>query len=114
MRSQVQGTPSGISATHPLREAGLQNLLTAYVITGLLFMLLPGTFLGVWNLISISSEHSLSSLSTSWIQAHGHAQIFGWIGTFIIGIGYYSLSKMGTIAPFALSRGWLSWVLWTC
>ncbi|HSP70674.1 MAG TPA: hypothetical protein VLN48_23265 [Bryobacteraceae bacterium] len=84
------------------------------MITGLLFMLLPGTFLGVWNLISISSQKGLSSLSASWLQAHGHAQIFGWIGTFIIGIGYYSLSKMGTIAPFALSRGWLSWCLWTC
>lgn len=114
MRSQAQGTPSAIPVTQPLREAELQNLLIAYVITGLLFMLLPGTFLGVWNLISISSEHSLSSLSASWIQAHGHAQIFGWIGTFIIGIGYYSLSKMGAIEPFAVSRGWLSWGLWTC
>jgi hypothetical protein len=85
-----------------------------YVIAGLLFMLLPGTFLGVWNLISVSSRHSLSSLSASWLQAHGHAQICGWIGTFIIGIGYYSLSKMGQVLPFAISRGWLSWGLWTC
>jgi len=76
-------------------------------------MLLPGTFLGVWNLISISNEHSLSSLSAAWIQAHGHAQIFGWIGTFIIGIGYYSLSKMGAIPPFALRRGWISWGVWS-
>lgn len=110
----MQGTPPAIPVLQPLREAELQNLLKAYVITGLLFMLLPGTFLGVWNLISISSEHSLSSLSASWIQAHGHAQIFGWIGTFIIGIGYYSLSRMGAIAPFAVSWGWLSWGLWTC
>ncbi len=88
-------------------------MLAAYVAAGLLFMLLPGTFLGVWNLISISNQQSLSSLSASWIQAHGHAQIFGWIGTFIIGIGYYSLSKMGAIAPFALARGWTSWALWT-
>ncbi len=96
------------------REMELQHLLTAYVITGLGFMLLPGTFLGVWNLISISSEHSLSALSAPWIQAHGHAQIFGWIGTFIIGIGYYIKVKMGAIAPFAVGRGWMSWCLWTC
>ena len=76
-------------------------------------MFLPGTFLGVWNLISISSEHSVTSLSPAWIQAHGHAQIFGWIGTFIIGIGYFSLSKMGAISSFATSRGWASWILWT-
>ena len=84
-------------------EIALQRLLTTYVFTGLLFLLLPGTFLGVWNLISISGRHSLAGLSPSWLQAHGHAQIFGWLGTFIIGIGYYSLSKMGRLMPFALS-----------
>jgi hypothetical protein len=84
-----------------------------YVITGLLFLLLPGTFLGVWNLISISSRHGLNSLSAAWLQAHGHAQIFGWIGTFIIGIGYYSLSKMGGVQPYAAGRGWVSWILWS-
>ncbi len=94
-------------------EVALQRLVTVYVITGLLFLVLPGTFLGVWNLASISGRHGLESLSPAWLQAHGHAQIFGWIGTFIIGIGYYSLSKMGGLMPFAASRGWVSWALWT-
>lgn len=94
-------------------ERALGRVLTAYIATGLLFMLLPGTFLGVWNLLSISAEHSAASLSPAWIQAHGHAQIFGWLGTFIIGIGYYSLSKMGAIPPFAARCAWSSWALWT-
>src|SRR5674476_382514 len=84
-------------------EIALQRLVTVYIVTGLLFLLLPGTFLGVWNLVSISARHSLAGLSPAWLQAHGHAQIFGWIGTFIIGIGYYSLSKMGRLMPFTLS-----------
>ena len=67
--------------------------MMVYAITGLFFMLLPGTFLGVWNLISISG-HRGPAISASWIQAHGHAQIFGWIGTFILGIGFYSIPKM--------------------
>jgi len=95
------------------REARLQKLLIAYISTGLLFMLLPGTFLGVWNLISISNRHALDSLSPAWLQAHGHAQIFGWIGTFILGIGFYSLSKMGRLPWFAVSRGWTCFALWT-
>src|SRR5450759_4370657 len=94
-------------------EIALQRLVTVYIVTGLLFLLLPGTFLGVWNLVSISGRHSLAGLSPAWLQAHGHAQIFGWIGTFIIGIGYYSLSKMGRLMPFTASRGWASWALWT-
>src|SRR5579871_3781437 len=94
-------------------EIALQKMVAAYVVTGLIFLVLPGTFLGVWNLVSISSRHSVGRLSPAWLQAHGHAQIFGWLGTFIIGIGYYSLSKMGGLKPVAVSRGWTSWALWT-
>lgn len=94
-------------------EIALQKLVTVFVATGLAFLLLPGTFLGVWNLVSISGRHSLAALSPAWLQAHGHAQIFGWIGTFIIGIGFYSLTKMAGLKPFSIGRGWLSWALWT-
>ena len=108
-------TNAGIPNRNPAAtEIALQRLVTVYVVTGLAFLLLPGTFLGVWNLVSISGRHSLHAISQSWLQAHGHAQIFGWLGTFIIGIGYYSLSKMGQLKPFAASRGWTSWALWTC
>jgi len=86
---------AGAKASEAMRrEAMSQRLIIAYIVTGLLFMLLPGTFLGVWNLISISAQHSLATLSPEWIQAHGHAQIFGWVGSFILGIGFYSISKI--------------------
>ena len=95
------------------RESRLQRLVTVYIATGLLFMLLPGTFLGVWNLLCISAQHTVASLSPAWLQAHGHAQIFGWLGTFILGIGFYSLSKMGNLPAFAVSGGWVCFGLWT-
>lgn len=95
------------------RERALQRLVTVFICTGLVFLLLPGTFLGVWNLIEISTRHAAYAPSAAWIQAHGQAQMFGWIGTFIIGIGFYSLSKMGRLQPFAIKRGWQSWILWT-
>lgn len=95
------------------REARLQRLVMVYIAAGLLFMLLPGTFLGVWNLLSISAQHTAASLPPAWLQAHGHAQIFGWLGTFILGIGFYSLSKMGALPAFTVSRGWICFGLWT-
>ncbi|MEP7365303.1 MAG: NnrS family protein [Acidobacteriota bacterium] len=95
------------------REAQLQRVLIAYIVIALIFMLLPGTFLGVWNLISISSQHDLQTLSPAWMQAHGHAQIFGWIGTFILGIGFYSLSKMGGMPAYAVPRAWVTLAFWT-
>jgi uncharacterized protein involved in response to NO len=107
--SEIAAGPSAMVE----REMRMQRMLIAYILTGLLFLLLPGTFLGVWNLISISSRHALDSLSPAWIQAHGHAQIFGWIGTFILGIGFYSLTKMGRLPTFAIPRGWTCFALWT-
>lgn len=95
------------------REKRLSRLLVLYIATGLTFMLLPGTFLGVWSLIAISSRHTASSVSAAWVQAHGHAQIFGWIGTFILGIGFYSIPKLRRMNPFALGAAWGCWVLWT-
>ena len=95
------------------RENALSTILMTYILTGLAFMLLPGTFLGVWNLISISKLQAAQSVAPGWIQAHGHAQIFGWVATFILGIGFYSIPKLRKMKPFALWRAWACWVLWT-
>ena len=95
------------------RERALSRMLITYICTGLSFMLLPGTFLGVWNLLSISGRHAANSVSPAWIQAHGQAQVFGWIGTFILGIGFYSIPKMRGTQPFAMWEAWACWVMWT-
>src|SRR5215467_8665136 len=93
------------------RERNAQRMLMIYALAGLFFMLVPGTFLGVWNLISISGQRG-AAVSAAWIQAHGHAQIFGWIGTFILGIGFYSIPKMIGGKQQSSSRGWIAWLLW--
>lgn len=76
-------------------------------------MVLPGTFLGVWNLFAISQAQSTASVPTAWIQAHGHAQLFGWIGSFILGIGFYSIPNLRKISALSFWEAWLSWVFWT-
>src|ERR1035441_1016922 len=101
-------TPEQIFARTSAREVQLSRLLVFFISGGLLFMLLPGTFLGAWNLISISDRHAAGSISPAWIQAHGHAQVLGWIGSFILGIGFYSIPKLrGGLKPFALWPAWL-------
>jgi uncharacterized protein involved in response to NO len=95
------------------REASLSRLLMAYISSGLVFMLLPGTFLGVWNLLQISGRESAASISPAWLQAHGHAQVFGWIGSFILGIGFYSIPKLRGATKPAFSAAWACWAMWT-
>lgn len=95
------------------REASLSRLLMVFISSGLIFMLLPGTFLGVWNLMQISGRESAASVSPAWLQAHGHAQVFGWIGSFILGIGFYSIPKLRGVARPASAGAWVCWSLWT-
>lgn len=95
------------------REKALSAVLMTYIVSGLIFMLLPGTFLGVWNLISISRLQAAEKISPGWIQAHGHAQIFGWVATFLLGIGFYSIPKLRKMKAFPLWRAWVCWGVWT-
>lgn len=106
--------PAASSAEERIRaERPSQHLIEAFLASGLFFMLLPGTFLGVWNLIGISRRQALNALCPAWLRAHGQAQIFGWVGSFILGIGFYSLTKMQNTRPFPVRKGWTAWGLWT-
>jgi len=114
IQSGTQTTPEVPYALLVQKEKHFALLLRAYIGTGLAFMLLPGTFMGVWNLISISARRGPGQLAPSWIQAHGHAQVFGWIGSFILGLGFYSLPHIKIGAKGArFWRGWLCWAMWT-
>ena len=106
-------TPAEVIRMVQEREASLSRLLMVYVSTGLIFMLLPGTFLGVWNLLQISGNESVAFISPAWLQAHGHAQVFGWIGSFILGIGFYSIPKLRGATKPAFGAVWACWVMWT-
>lgn len=98
---------------HIRAEKQSQHLIEGFLASGLFFLLLPGTFLGVWNLIGISRHQAVSALSPAWLQAHGHAQVFGWVGSFILGIGFYSLTKLQNTKSFPARKGWSAWSLWT-
>lgn len=82
----------GESSTHYIvaRERQKSLMLRAWILGGLFFMSLPGTLLGFSNLMAISAHHGLTSLPATWMEGHGHAQMYGWIGSFILGIGFYS------------------------
>src|SRR5215472_7657837 len=97
----------------PLPERRLARLLAAFVLTGLFYMALPGTVLGVWNLVGISSQRQLAAVPVAWIQAHGHAQFFGWVGTFIIGISLYTLPKFRGSVCRSIPMAWIMWAMWS-
>jgi hypothetical protein len=56
------------------------------------------------------AHRSVERVPAAWIEAHGHAQVFDWIGSFILAIGYYSRPKLRQLKPFALAAPWTSQV----
>lgn len=96
---QIESTPSHSAAdsSHEIvaREHAKSLMLRAWILSGLFFMALPGTLLGFSNLLAISTHHGLGALPAAWMEGHGHAQMFGWIGNFILGIGFYSQPARG-------------------
>ena len=92
-------------------DNGLSAMLITYIATGLVFMLLPGTFVGAMNLLKISAAHASSPADAAWIQAHGHAQIFGWLGTFIFGVGFYTIPRL-RLTSYSSRAAWATYALW--
>ena len=91
------------------RERQKSLMLRAWIVSGLFFMALPGTLLGFSNLVAISAHHGLSALSPAWLEGHGHAQMFGWIGSFVLGIGFYSQPVRGKSVLHVPLTCWLLW-----
>lgn len=94
------------------REAAMSKLLMAFILGGLVFMLFPGTLLGVWNLLQISGRGHGVTISPAWLQAHGHAQVFGWVGSFLLGIDFYSIPKLRERVKGVIHAAWVCWALW--
>ncbi len=112
---KFKGDPEIAKALQEMRsrESAMSRLLMAFIGTGIFFMVFPGTLLGVWNLLQISGKEQGGAISASWVQAHGHAQVFGWIGSFLLGIGFYSIPKLKESAAKMIRAAWACWALWT-
>jgi hypothetical protein len=106
--SQVEA--ANLTAGIVVRERQKSLMLRAWILSGLFFMALPGTLLGFSNLIAISAHHGLAFLPPAWLEGHGHAQMFGWIGSFILGIGFYSQPARDRLA---IRIQLTCFVLWT-
>ncbi|MGH9415428.1 MAG: NnrS family protein [Terriglobales bacterium] len=80
---------------------------------GLFFLAVPGTLVGVGNLLLIALQQAPHAPPPAWIQAHGQAQVFGWVGSFILGISLYILPKYRDLRLPSIAAGWAAWLLWT-
>jgi hypothetical protein len=75
-------------------ELASENLYKRFVFGALFVALTAGFGLGVVNLTRISLAQSYYEISGVLKQIHGHAQIFGWVGLFIMGVAFHAVPRM--------------------
>jgi len=61
---------------------------------GLVVVMTAGAVWGAILLLRIGVEGSFTALSIHEINAHGHAQIFGWVGLFVMGFAYQAFPRI--------------------
>ena len=71
-----------------------ENLYRRFLKTALLFTLTGGTALGAWALVLMALRERLGGMGRGVIQAHGHWQLFGWVGLFVVGVAYHILPRL--------------------
>jgi len=79
---------------------------------GIVIVLTLGAVWGAWLLLRIAITGRFSAASLHDINAHGHAQIFGWVGLFVMGFAYQAFPrfKHATLAWPNLAFGTL-WMM---
>lgn len=78
-----------------LAEASVADTIyRRYFIAGIVAILTVGASWGVWLLWQIGFAGNFTGVSLHEVNAHGHAQIFGWVGLFMMGFGYQAFPRM--------------------
>lgn len=69
------------------------NIYRRFFLAGIATILLAGAAWGTLMLYQIGVAHSFTAISVFEINAHGHSQIAGWVGLFIMGFAYQAFPK---------------------
>jgi len=64
-----------------------------FFLAGIATVLTLGCMWGAINLLTIGLKGSFSSVNYSWVLAHAHAMVFGFVGFFIMGFAYQAIPR---------------------
>lgn len=88
------------AARRLLAPAGTTALHRRFFLAGIAATLTAGATWGAVLLVRIAAAGSFTSLSIFEVNAHGQAQIYGWVGLFVMGFAYTALPRLvGTDLP---------------
>ena len=73
------------------------QLYRYFFISALVTIFTLGCMWGAVNLLLIGLGESFHSIDYSWVLAHGHAMIFGFVGLFIMGFSFQAMPRFAGV-----------------
>ena len=64
-----------------------------FFLAGIVTVLTLGCVWGAINLLTIGLRENFSAVKYSWVLAHGHAMVFGFVGFFVMGFAYQAVPR---------------------
>jgi hypothetical protein len=96
--NQGVADPSAITPADANRSDAMDQLADTiyrrFFKAGVVVFLTAGAAWGALLLLRIGAGRSFTAISIHDINAHGHAQIFGWVGLFVMGFAYQAFPRM--------------------
>lgn len=97
LQQALQGSSAHVVAPDddpPAAPSVADTIYRRFFTAGIVLVLTAGATWGAWLLWNIGFGGSFTSISIFDVNAHGHAQIFGWVGLFIMGFAYQAFPRM--------------------
>src|SRR5262245_39551112 len=106
----AHSTPPPVSL--PMIDTGVADTIyRPFFRAGIAVVLTLGAVWGAYLLLRIACAHSFTAAGLHEINAHGHAQIFGWVGLFVMGFAYQAFPRFKHTTLGHPRRAVLSWWL---
>ncbi len=96
--SQLVGeTSARLSGGEAAVPSHIQYLHIPFVKAAIVFALTTGCLYGAGALAYMAFHGSLGGIPRAMLEAHGHTQVYGWVGLFIMGVSYFALPRFWNV-----------------
>jgi hypothetical protein len=94
LQDAIARVPAGGAVIPPPAPGLADTIYRRYFIAAIAVALTVGASWGAWLLWSIALSGSFRTASLNSVNAHGEAQVFGWVGLFIMGFAYQAFPRL--------------------
>jgi hypothetical protein len=99
------------AAAPAFRPSRADTIYQPFFKAGIVATLTAGAVWGAWLLLQIGGARSFGAVDLHDVNAHGHAQIFGWVGLFVMGFALQAFPRFRHVSLWRPELGYLAF--WT-